>query len=66
MGDMLIRPLVIADTDTILKIQTSALRTLSTGYNDQQIESLVRSQGTARSGGDVFDGSGGFLSGQWL
>jgi putative acetyltransferase len=52
MLDILIRPLAIEDTDQILKLQTSALRILSAGYNSRQIESLVRSQGTARSAGD--------------
>jgi hypothetical protein len=52
MGAMLIRPVAIADLDTILKLQTSALRILSAGYNGEQIELLVRSQGNARAEGD--------------
>jgi putative acetyltransferase len=52
MVDILIRPLAIEDMDKILRLQTSALRILSAGYSDRQIESLVRSQGTARSAGD--------------
>jgi putative acetyltransferase len=52
MLDILIRPLAIEDMDKILKLQTSALRILSAGYSDRQIESLVRGQGAARSAGD--------------
>ncbi len=59
MVDILIRPLAIEDTDKILEIQTRALRILSIGYNDRQIESLVRSQGSARYGGTRPAGSAG-------
>jgi ribosomal protein S18 acetylase RimI-like enzyme len=46
--DFQIRQLQPEDSETILELQASSLRTLTSGYNSQQIESLVRSQASAR------------------